>query len=312
MDVIVNFTPTGMIPTKDMTAHVPLSVEAIVGDVHRAVEIGITMVHLHARDERTGRPAFSAEIYGALIAGIRSFADDLVIGVSLSGRDVVEFERRAEPLELDGKLKPDMGSLTLSSLNFNRQASINAPDTIKALAARMREKGVMPELEAFDSGMINYAKYLAQKGLLEPPHYFNLLLGNIACAQADMLHAGVMVNDLPPDSYWSLAGIGDAQLPMTAMGVALGGGVRVGLEDNIYYDPQRTKLATNADLLSRVHRLLEVHERSVMTPGRLRELLRLRGGRGAYGRAEGGHAEGRDAGGPSGVPAAEGLLDPGA
>ena len=132
--------------------------------------------------------------------------------------------------------------------------------------------------------MINYANYLAKRGLLRAPYYFNLLLGNIACAQADMLHAGVMVNDLPDDSYWSLAGIGDAQLPMNSMGVALGGGARVGLEDNIWYDRARTRLATNANLLERVHRLIEAHDRRVMTPCRLRELLALRPGNGEYGR----------------------------
>ena len=85
----------------------------------------------------------------------------------------------------------------------------------------------------FDAGMINYAKYLGKKSLLQPPYYFNLFLGNIACAQADLLHAGVMVRDLPEGSYWSLAGIGDAQFPVNSMAIAAGGGVRFGLEDNI-------------------------------------------------------------------------------
>ena len=242
MDVIVNFAPTGMIPTKEMTPHVPLSVNEIVEDVHRAVEIGITTVHIHARDERTGEPISSVEQYARIIEGIRKFDRDLVIGVSLSGRQVVDVRERAKPLQLDGALKPDLGSLTLSSLNFDRQASVNSPDTIQALAAEMLQKGIVPELEAFDSGMINYAKYLTKKGTLQGPYYFNLLLGNIACAQADLLHAGVMLNDLPDDSYWALAGIGDAQLPMNSIGVALGGGARVGLEDNVWYDSRRTKL----------------------------------------------------------------------
>lgn len=284
MDVIINFTPTGMIPTKDMTPHVPISVNEIVEDVHQAFEIGITMVHLHAREEESGKPTCRAEVYAKIIDGIRAFADDLIIGVSLSGREIVEFERRAEPLRLDGSYKPDMGSLTLSSLNFNRQASINAPDTIQALASEMLTRGIVPELEAFDSGMINYGKYLIRKGLLVPPCYFNLLLGNIACAQADMLHAGVMVADLPADSHWTLAGIGEWQLPMNALGVALGGGVRVGLEDNIWYDRSRTKLATNADLLRRIHGLLEVHDRRAMSSCRLRMLLEMGPGSGEYGR----------------------------
>lgn len=284
MDVIVNFAPTGLIPTKEMTAHVPITVSEIVEEVHRAVELGITMVHLHARNELTGTPSHDAETYARIISGIRDFDRDLVVGVSLSGRECSSFEHRAEPLGLDGSLKPDLGSLTLSSLNFNKQASMNAPEVVQALAGEMLHREILPELEVFDSGMINYARYLTRKGILPGPHYFNLLLGNIACAQADMLHAGIMVNDLPDNSYWSLAGIGNAQLSMNSMGVALGGGVRVGLEDNIWYDAARTTLATNKALLERVHRIIQANDRKVMRPTQLRQLLNLRDGRGAYGR----------------------------
>jgi 3-keto-5-aminohexanoate cleavage enzyme len=284
MDLIVNFTPTGMIPSKEMTPHVPVTVQEIVEDVHEAVEIGITMVHLHARDEQTGKSTYRAEVYADIINGIRKFASDLVISVSLSGRTFREFEQRAEPLKLEGDIKPDMGSLTLSSVNFNREASINSPDMIKALAREMKSRGVLPELEAFDAGMVNYAKYLERKGLLEPPHYFNLLLGNIACAQADLLHAGIMVSDLPPGSLWSFAGIGDAQLVMNSVAIAVGGGVRVGLEDNIWYDRGRTRLARNADLVGRIHNLAEANERKIMTPDALRKLLNLEDGNGRYGR----------------------------
>jgi uncharacterized protein (DUF849 family) len=285
MDLIINFTPTGMIPTKEMTPHVPVSVSEVVEDVHRAVEIGITMVHLHARDDSKGEPTHSAEVYAKLIAGIRSFSRDLILCVSLSGRNFREFERRAEPLQLDGDLKPDMGSLTLSSLNFNRVASINSPEMVKALANEMKSRGILPEMEAFDAGMINYAKYLERKGILEPPHYCNLLLGNVACAQADLLHAGIMIRDLPDNTYWSLAGIGNAQLMMNSIAIATGGGVRVGLEDNVWYDPQRTQLATNADLLHRIHGLAEANQRKVMSPSDLRELLNLKPGYGEYGRS---------------------------
>ncbi len=284
MNLIINFTPTGMIPTKEMTPHVPVTVQEIVGDIHEAVEIGITMVHVHARDELTGEPTYKAEVYGDIIAGIRKFSGDLVVSVSLSGRTFGEFEKRAQPLKLDGDVKPDMGSLTLSSVNFNREASVSSPDMIQALARGMRRRGVLPELEAFDAGMVNYAKYLERKGLLESPHYFNLLLGNVACAQADLLHAGIMVRDLPPNSLWSLAGIGDAQLMMNSIAIAAGGGVRVGLEDEIWYDPGRTRLARNADLVRRIHRLAESNERKIMTPGELRKLLNLQDGNGRYGR----------------------------
>jgi 3-keto-5-aminohexanoate cleavage enzyme len=285
MDLIINFTPTGMIPTKEMTRHVPISPEEIIEDVRRAVDIGITMVHLHARDTTTGKSTYKAEVYGQIIAGIRSLSEDLIIGVSLSGRSIKEFEKRAEPLQLDGDLKPDMGSLTLSSLNFNRVASMNSPEMIQRLADEMKSRGILAELEAFDAGMINYAKYLERKGFLEPPHYFNLLLGNIACAQADLLHAGIMIHDLPDNSFWSLAGIGDYQWMMNSIAIVSDGGVRVGLEDNIWYDTARTRLATNSDLLLRIHKLAEATGRKVMPPARLRQLLNLQPGHGKYGRS---------------------------
>lgn len=283
-NLIVNFTPTGMIPTKGMTSHVPVSVSEIVEDVRQAVEIGITMVHLHARDEITGVPTYKKEIYGEMIAGIRKFAPELVICVSLSGRDFSELEKRSDPLLLEGELKPDMGSLTLSSLNFNKTASVNSPEMVANLARIMKEKGIVPELEAFDVGMINYAKYLERKELIKAPHYFNLLFGNIACSQANLLHSGVMINDLPEKSLWSLAGIGTDQLKMNSLAIAIDGGVRVGLEDNIWYDMERTRLATNSDLLKRVHLIAKANERGVMSPREFRTKMNLQPGHGLYGR----------------------------
>lgn len=285
MNLIINFTPTGMIPTKEMTPHVPITISEIIEDVHEAVDIGITMVHLHARDEITGVPTYKKEVYGKIIEGIRKYAPELIICVSLSGRGIKEFAHRASPLQLEGNLKPDMGSLTLSSLNFNKTESVNSPDMIQKLAIEMKNKGILPELEAFDAGMINYAKYLEKKGILQSPHYFNLLLGNIACAQADILYAGLMIRDLPKDSYWSLAGIGDDQLKMNSVAVATDGGVRVGLEDNIYFDHNRLKLAKNSDLLTRIHVLASANEREMMSSKELRIKLNLNPGNGSYGKS---------------------------
>jgi uncharacterized protein (DUF849 family) len=284
-ELIVNFTPTGMIPTKSMTEFVPVLASEIVEDVRKAWELGITMVHLHARDAESGEPTYKKEIYAEIIRGIRDFAPELIICVSLSGRNFKELSQRADPLYLEGDLKPDMGSLTLSSLNFNQTASMNAPAMVQELARIMKDRGILPELEAFDVGMINYARYLQKKGLIEAPFYFNLLLGNIACAQANLLHAGMMVNELPADSYWSLAGIGNAQLRMNSTAIAMGGGVRVGIEDNIWYDQRRTRLASNSDLIRRIHELARVHKRNIMSSSRLRTLLNLKKGIGEYGRA---------------------------
>ena len=148
-------------------------------------------------------------------------------------------------LELDGDVKPDFASLTLSSVNFNKHASINAPDTIQRLAARMKETGVRPEFEVFDLGMVNYAKYLIRKGYFSLPYYFNFILGNVACAQAELLHVGLMVKELPEGSIWSVGGVGNHQLKANVMGLLSGGGVRVGLEDNIWYDEKQDKKVGN-------------------------------------------------------------------
>lgn len=291
--LIVNFAPTGMVPTKAMTPHVPIGISEIVEDVHRAWEIGITMVHLHARDQASGEPTWEPDIYARTIEDIRSFAPGLIIGVSLSGRTFGEFEKRSAACDLDGALKPDMGSLTLSSLNFNRQASVNEPRMIQGLAQKMKDRGIVPELEAFDLGMVNTARYLIRKELLEPPFYFNLLLGNIAGAQPDLVHVGTMIKDLPEGSLWALAGMGPSQLPMNSLAIAMGGGVRVGIEDNIHYDAQREKLATNKELVERVHALAGANGRTLMTAAELRGRLNLLPGHGRYGRARSGAADGR-------------------
>jgi uncharacterized protein (DUF849 family) len=148
----------------------------------------------------------------------------------------------------------------------------------------MIKLGIVPELEAFDAGMINYAKYLIKRGLLEPPYYFNLLLGNIACAQADILYAGLMIRDLPENSIWSLAGIGNEQLKINSVAIAIGGGVRVGLEDNIWYDSERTKLARNVDLIKRIHIIADANGRRVMSSEEFRKKMNLENGNGKYGR----------------------------
>lgn len=281
--LIVNFTPTGMLIKKQDTPHIPIDVDEIIEDVRKAYKIGITSVHLHARNNENEMPCYEKEVFEEIILGIREFAPDLVISVTTSGRVYNEFEKRVDVLDLEGMAKPDMGSLTLSSLNFNKTASINSPDMIQNICRRMNERGIKPELEAFDIGMINYAKYLIKKGLLKPPYYFNLIVGNIACAQADLLHAGVMLNDLPEDSVAALGGIGNAQLSINALAISMGYGIRIGLEDNIWFDAERTKLATNENYLLRAKGIATALDREICTPSELREILGLKKGFGEYG-----------------------------
>ncbi len=272
---IFNFTPTGMIPTKKMTRFVPITPTEIIDDTLEAVELGINMVHLHARELNTGLPTYRNEIYAEIIGGIRKYSKDLIICVSTSGRNWSEFDKRSEVLDLKGIYKPDFGSLTLSSLNFNKQASINSPDMIVALASKMLENDIKPELEVFDLGMINYAKYLISKKLITPPYYFNLILGNIACAQANMLSFGLMENELPENSIWSAGGVGDSQLKINTMSLLSGGGVRVGLEDNIWYDKERTKHASNKDLLKRIKNIAETFGKEPFTHKEARAVVGL-------------------------------------
>lgn len=264
--------PTGMVPTRAMTPHVPLTPAEIAADVAAAASIGITSVHLHARAEN-GDPTWEREVYARIVGAVREAAPEVVINVSTSGRTWSEVERRADCLALDGDLKPDLASLTLSSLNFLTQASINSPDTIHALAQIMLDRGIVPELELFDFGMVNYVHVLKRNGLLPGPVVTNLFFGNVAGMQATLAEMGLAIDRLPVGTIWSGAGLGDFGLPVQSHSIAAGGGVRVGLEDGIWFDRGRTRLATNPMLVERVHELLSLHGRSAMTPAELRSRL---------------------------------------
>lgn len=254
--LIINLAPTGMVPTKSQTPYVPLAPDEIVADALQCIARGAAMVHLHARDKE-GIPTEDAGIFSEIIAGIRAHAPQAVLITTTSGRRAQEVERRATPLYLTGAAKPDMASLTLGSMNFSASASVNAPQTITRLAEIMHDHGIKPELEIFDLGMVNMAWRLIDLGLISPPFYFNILLGNPATAQTSLLHLATIVNDLPPDSVWSLAGIGRYQAQANAMGVVMGHGVRVGLEDNLWLDDERAQLARNCDMIDRVLRHAE-------------------------------------------------------
>jgi 3-keto-5-aminohexanoate cleavage enzyme len=274
-ELIVNFCPTGMIPTKQMTPHVPIAPAEVVEEACGALERGVAIVHLHARDEK-GKPTYRAELYETMILGIRGHFPDAIVCVSCSGRDFPEFERRSEVLELTGAARPDLASLTLTTLDFPTGTSQNAPEMVIALGEKMVARGIKPELECFDFGMINAANMLIGKGLLgEPPYYLNLLLGSRYSVPATARHLSNMVEDLPGGSIWSAAGIGLFQLPMNTLAIAMGGHCRVGLEDNIYHDFDRAQLATNIGLVDRIALLAETFGRRMATPTQARALLGL-------------------------------------
>lgn len=245
---IINYAPTGTQTTRENSL-APLSYSEIVEDVHEAYEVGITVVHVHARDENLNN-TYRRDIYQKIIEGIKKHCPNLSVCFSLTGRNFPEFEQRSECLDL----YPDMGSLTMSSLNFTSKESINSPDTIIKLIEKMKKYGVIPEIECFDSGMLNYTKYLIQKGILEPPYYINVVFGNIANAQVIPTSVSDVLNHIPEGVKACFGGIGKQQLFANILGFMYADGIRIGLEDNLYFrDKEKAK---NIDLLKRSHNLM--------------------------------------------------------
>ena len=249
-----------MVPQKRDTPHVPISPTEIIEQTHQAFEVGITIVHVHAREE-DGTPSWKPEIYQEIIEGIRKHCSGLIICASTSGRNVSDFDKRSAVIEL----KPDMCSLTLSSLNFMQQASVNEPKFINKLAEKMNRFGVHPELECFDLGMINYGNYLIKKGVLKAPYYWNLIFGNIAGFQPKPNHISAAVGDIPESHSIAFGGIGQFQGIVISDAITGGFGVRVGLEDNIWLDTGQSKLATNIQLLQGVHTIMENHSKELLS-----------------------------------------------
>lgn len=272
----INLACTGVIPTKAMNAHVPLSHDEIVADVTQALALGVQMVHLHARDS-DGIQTADPQPYGRLIEAIRALPGgrELIVCVTTSGRQDASFAARSRVLDLDGDARPDMASLTLSSMNFAQSASINSPDTIRSLAEHMRARRIKPELEVFDTGMANFARVLLKEGLLEAPLYVNVLLGNMAGAQADLLQLAAILAALPDDCIVGVAGLGRFQLAANGLGLLAADGVRVGLEDNLWFDQQRTLPADNTALIKRVVAQAALLERPLISAHALRQALGL-------------------------------------
>jgi uncharacterized protein (DUF849 family) len=261
-----------MVPTKEHTPHVPLTADELRADVAACRELGIAIVHLHGRDA-DGRPSHRAQDVAPLIAAVREVDPQLIVCVSCSGRHVSSVQERAEVLEL----APDMASLTLGSNNFISQASVNPPGVIRELAARMQERGILPELEVFEPGMVAFGRRLVHEGLLTEPCYVNVLLGNLGTSPLSASALAAFHAEMPDTWTWALAGIGRHQLDACALAIALGGHVRVGLEDNIWFDHACTAPATNAALVGRVAELARLVDRPIATPAQAREQLGLSG-----------------------------------
>lgn len=264
MKKIINFTPTGTQTTRE-NSHAPLEPNEIIDSVVEANELGITLVHLHARDENL-KNTYEVKHYSKIVDGIRKYCPELVICVSMSGRNFPEIEKRTEVLQL----MPDMASLTLSSLNFQTGASINEPNVILQLIEQMDKWGVIPELECFDTGMVNMTNNLISKNILKPPFYFNVILGNLYNSQSDILSVANIKHQIPKNSITTIGGIASQQLKSNIYGLMEFDGIRIGLEDNLMF--RKGERATNSELIKRIHRIMTELDLVVMSSNEFRKL----------------------------------------
>jgi len=269
--VIINVCITGMVPTKEMTPYIPISVKEIAQTAIECAQLGASVVHVHPRMP-DGKPTWKKTEFAKIIEGIRNENDKLIISATTSGRLWNEFEKRSEVLDLEKDLRPDLASLTIGSMNFISIESVNTPQMIEQLAIKMKEKGIKPELEIFELGMIHKAKYLINKGIIdnEAP-YFNLLFGSLGTTPFDPVSFGAFNALLPENAIWSTAGVGAFQLDANVASLAFGGHVRVGLEDNIYFDREKKELASNQKLVERIANIIKAMGLEIATPEEARE-----------------------------------------
>ncbi len=271
--LIINAAISGMVPMKTDNPHVPITPDEIIADVRRCQDAGASIVHIHAR-LNGGQPTYKKEIYFEIMTRIRKEYPDLLICGSTSGRVFKEFWQRAEVLSPGEGCQPDLASLTLGSMNFPKQASVNEPSMIQALATAMNERGVVPEWELFDLGMVDYAHFLVQRGILHRPYYANIILGSLGTLSATPYNLAAMVRALPEGTVWSGAGIGRFQFYVNSMAITMGGHIRVGLEDNLFFDPlEKTQPATNAGLIDRAVKVARAVNRDVASPEEARQII---------------------------------------
>ncbi|MCI0503983.1 3-keto-5-aminohexanoate cleavage protein [Candidatus Micrarchaeota archaeon] len=273
--LIINVALTGNFSSKSANPNVPTTPEEIASDARKCYEAGAVFFHIHAR-ESDGTPSCSKGLFEEILAKVRKKCPDAILCATTSGRVFKTFEQRAAVLDLEGESKPDFASLSMGSMNFPTEPSVNSPDMIERLARHMAARGIRPELEVFETGMINYAAYLERKKFLSHPLYINLffgLLGTMPGRFVDIVH---QVGSLPAGSVWGAAGGGKFQLPVNTCAIVMGGHVRVGLEDNLYYDYGKTVLATNEMLIKRIARIADELGRPIATPAQAREILGLK------------------------------------
>ncbi len=257
--------------TREMTPHIPITPAEIVQSAIECRQAGAAVVHIHVRDPQTGLGAQNVEFFEQVAAPLRE-KTDLILCLTTSGipgRNL-PIEERLAPLAL----KPELASFDAGSINLGGSVFVNSPEFLEQAAARMKDLGIKPELEIFDLGMIVTCLRMKNEGKLSDPLHFQFVLGTPWGAPASpesLLH---LHRHLPQNCTWSVIGIGKGHLPMSMMALIMGGHVRVGLEDNIYYS--RGVLAeTNARFVERIVRIAGEYGREVATPDEARRMLNL-------------------------------------
>ena len=271
--LIITAAITGSRITRQQTPHIPILPEEIADSAVEAYNAGASIVHIHVRDPRTGMGVQDQGLFKDVVKSIKARCD-VVLCLTTSGipgRNL-PYEERMVSLELS----PELASFDAGSLNLGELLFANPPDFLELMAGRMLEKGVKPELEIFDVGMIGNSLRLMEKGLLIRPLHFQFVLGAPGGSPATARSLIHMLDMVPADSTWSVAGIGRGQLPLAVIGMAMGGHIRVGLEDNLYYS--RGVLArSNAELVARVARIAREFGREPAIPDEARDILDLKG-----------------------------------
>ncbi len=266
--LIITAALTGAEVTREQQPALPVTPQEIAAAAEECAKAGASIVHLHAR-EADGTPTQDRETYRRIIAAIRERCD-VIVQVSTGGAVGMTSAERLAPVTL----APEMATLSMGTVNFGDDVFMNHPADMETFLHAMQQHGVKPEFEIFDTGMITTLNRWLKKGLLQGPQHVDFVLGipgGMAGTPQALLY---MVEQLPPAATWTVAGIGSAQLPLGTLAILLGGHVRVGFEDNVYY--RKGELASsNAQLVSRIARISEELNRPVATPAQARAILGL-------------------------------------
>jgi 3-keto-5-aminohexanoate cleavage enzyme len=266
--VMITAAMVGAEVTKDQQPNLPTTPQEIIAAAVECYKAGAAIIHIHVRDA-AGNATQDANIFREVVKGIRERCD-VITQVSTGGAIWMSAEERLQSIEC----RPDMATLTTGTVNFGDGVFMNSRGLVETFAGRLLDYGIVPEIEIFDTGMIDETMRLRDKGLITDPLHFDFVMGVPGGMSADSAQLVHLVRSLPAESTWSVAGIGRHQSTLGTIALAMGGHVRVGFEDNIYY--RKGQLAkSNAELVARIVRLAQELDRPVATPAEAREILQL-------------------------------------